>query len=156
IGVTLDVGNHLASSRWYLGGSAEYELEVDMTPPDSPAIPDGPSTFHRLRAGGEARYYFDDGTGAVSVNDGPEGPGPRRDWIGFRGGAESFDGFSHLGEFADVTVGWDVDLGGTAFGMTLTGGVSIEPSSVFPGNAQSDPTGADPQPTPASYTSPYL
>jgi hypothetical protein len=161
IGVTLDVGKHLASSRWYLGGSAEYELEADMMPPD----PDGPSMFNRLRAGGEARYYFGDGIATVSVNDGPEVPVPRHNWIGFRGGAESFDGFSHLGEFADVTLGWDANLGDTAFGMTLTGGVSIEPSSVFPGNAQNDPTdegwdgtstGAALPPTPASYMSPYL
>lgn len=164
IGATLDVGKHLARSRWYLGGSAEVELEVDMMPPDSTAL-DGPAAWARLRLGGEARYYLGDGTASVSVNDGPEIPVPRHDWIGLRAGAESIDELAHVGQFADLTYGWDADLGGTAVGMTLTGGVSRDPSAAFPGNAQNDPAATDwqgnptaeaMQPTPAMYVAPYI
>jgi hypothetical protein len=137
-----------------------------MTPPDSLAMsPSAPAGWNRLRLGGEARYYLGDGTASLSVNDGPDIPVPRHNWIGIRAGTESIDEFAHRGEFADLTFGWDADLGRTAFGMTLTAGVSVEPSSVFPGNAQNDPadinwdgnsTGAGQQPTPATYVSPYI
>jgi hypothetical protein len=157
IGLTLDVGKRFAGSSWYLGGSAEWEAEVDMTPPDSV---DGPAGWNRLRLGGEARYYLGDGTASVSVNDGPEIPVPRHDWIGLRAGTESIDEFAHRGEFADLTYGWDADVG-IGIGMTLTAGVSVEPSSVFPGNAANDPGNIDFQgkqieSQPATYVSPYL
>jgi hypothetical protein len=162
IGVTLDVGERVAGSRWYIGGSASYELEADMTPPEASPTSDSVGAFNRLRVGGEARVYFGEGTAALTVNDGDPVPVPRHDWLGLRGGAESFDGFSHTGEFADLTFGWDADLGGVAVGMTLTGGASVEPSAAFPGNAQNDPGAQswDGTPTtattPATYVSPYI
>ena len=155
IGVGLDLGEHLGRSRWYIGVSGEYELEADMEPPENES---GSGMFSRFRGGGEARYYFHDGLAGVSINDGPEEAVPRHDWFGLRGGAESFDGFTHTGEFVDVTYGWDASLGQIALGMCLTAGVSVEPSAVFPGTAMSTTPSTDgaATTTPATYYSPYF
>jgi hypothetical protein len=124
-GVGLDEGRHLG--RGYLGVSAEWELEVNM----SAAGLDAPSGWSRLRGGVEARHYLGDGLAAVTVNDEPAGFATTHEWIGARGGVESYDLLSHAGAFAEAELGWDADLGGTELGMLFTAGASREPKAAF-------------------------
>ncbi|HEY1554286.1 MAG TPA: hypothetical protein VGF94_05595 [Kofleriaceae bacterium] len=127
IGLGFDLGDRV-SQHWYVGASSDVEMySID---PISDAEPDDTA---RLRLGGEVRYYFDDGVGAASVDCGPEFPVARRKWLGARLGAETLDGGSTIGEFADVTLGTTFQLGGTGIGLYGSLGVSSEPASAIPG-----------------------
>ena len=135
------------SDNWYLGGTADLEQEVNMSG-------DGPDGFLRIRAGGEARYVFNHGTGEASVNCGPEFPVPRTDWVAFRAGAETLDEGTSYGTYGDVSIGTDFWLGSTQFSMYLQGGASIEPTATYQGGTSttSDDSSrsTQPQTSPAS------
>jgi hypothetical protein len=100
-----------------------------------------PKQALRIRVGGEARYYFNDGVGAARVNHGPWVPIPRHTWIGYRAGAETFDGFSNTGIFADLMLGTSFVLGTTAIGMYGGFGISREAAAVYPYSGATPPTG---------------
>jgi hypothetical protein len=138
------------SDNWYLGGTADVEEEVNMSGGGN-----GPDGFLRLRAGGEARYVFNHGTGEASVNCGPEFPVPRTDWVAFRAGAETLDEGTSYGTYGDVSIGTDFWLGSTQFSMYLQGGASIEPTATYEGSTSTTTDDSfahqtQPQTTPAS------
>jgi hypothetical protein len=145
-GLGVGVGKRV-SDNWYLGGTFDFEEEVNMTGEN------GPDGFFRMRAGGEARYVFNHGTGEASVNCGPAFAVPRTDWIAFRTGAETLDEGTSYGTYGDVSIGTDFWLGSTQLSMYLQGGASIEPTATYQGGASttSDDTSRSTQPqTPAS------
>jgi opacity protein-like surface antigen len=123
-GVELGLGQRL-TDRWYLGvtGGIEGLVGTNFEATNTPSM--------RLRGGVEARYTFHQGSGTVSVNDGPEFGVPRYDWIGANAGLESLDGGTTHGEYAELTLGSDVWLGRTQVGMYLKAGVSIEPNGAY-------------------------
>jgi hypothetical protein len=127
IGFGVDLG-YRASSRWYVGATSDVEMMSLVSLDTMPAPGDSEKPGARLRLGGEVRYYFGDGVGAARVNHGPWVPVPRHTWIGMRGGAETFDGFSTTGEFGDFSLGTSFGLGGTSIGMYGAFGVSRQPS----------------------------
>ncbi len=146
-GLGVGVGKRV-SDNWYLGGTFDFEEEVNMTGEN------GPDGFFRMRAGGEARYIFNRGTGEASVNCGPAFAVPRTDWIAFRTGAETLDEGTSYGTYGDVSIGTDFWLGSTQFSMYLQGGASIEPTATYQGGASTagddSPRQTQPQTQPAS------
>jgi hypothetical protein len=125
-GLGIGLGTRV-SDNWYLGGTFDFEEEVNMTGEN------GPDGFFRMRAGGEARYVFNHGTGEASVNCGPDFPVPRTDWIAFRTGAETLDEGTSYGTYGDVSIGTDFWLGSTQLSMYLQAGASIEPTATYQG-----------------------
>jgi len=125
-GVGVDIGMHV-SDTWYLGGSADWEA-VLSTAGDAES---GPGEYNRFRAGGEARYYFHEGTAAANVNDAAWTPIPRHNYLGVRGGIETFDGGTTEGKFADVTLGTEMTTSVIGMGMYISAGLSLEPASLF-------------------------
>jgi hypothetical protein len=130
-GLGIGLGSRV-SDNWYLGGTFDFEEEVNMTGEN------GPDGFFRMRAGAEARYVFDHGTGEASVNCGPAFPIPRTDWVAFRTGAETLDEGTSYGTYGDVSIGTDFWLGTTQLSMYLQGGASIEPTATYQAGATDD------------------
>ena len=130
-GLELGVGKRL-TDNWYLGATGDFEglVDTDVFAASSPSI--------RLRAGGEARYIFNTGTGSASVNDGPEFAVPRTDWIAARVGAETLDEGSSYGTYGDVSIGTDFWLGHTQIGMYVEAGLSVEPTAAYGTTSSSD------------------
>jgi hypothetical protein len=147
-GLEVGLGKRL-TDNWYLGATGDFEglVDTDVFAQNAPSI--------RLRAGGEARYIFNTGTGSASVNCGPSFPVPRTDWIAARVGGETLDGGTSYGTYGDLSVGTDFWLGHTQIGMYVQAGLSIEPTAAY-GTPSSDTTGtaalAQPQAQPGSTT----
>jgi hypothetical protein len=146
-GLGIGLGKRV-SDNWSLGGTFDFEEEVNMTGEN------GPDGFFRMRAGGEARYIFNRGTGEASVNCGPAFPVPRTDWIAFRTGAETLDEGTSFGTYGDVSIGTDFWLGSTQLSMYLQGGASIEPTATYSGGSSTpsddSPRSTQPQTQPTS------
>jgi hypothetical protein len=142
-GLELGVGKRL-TDHWYLGATGDFEglVDTDIFADNAPSI--------RLRAGGEARYIFNTGTGSASVDCGPSFPVPRTDWIAARAGAETLDGGTSFGTYGDVSIGSDFWLGGAQLGMYLQAGLSVEPTAAYGTPSSSDTTGTAAIAQPAS------
>lgn len=123
-GVGVGLGERL-SDRWYLGATGEVEalMGTDFNASNTPSM--------RLRAGGELRYIFAEGTGSASVNCGPSFPVPITGWVGVRAGGESLDGGSSFGSYGDVSIGADWWLGQFQIGMYVQAGLSVEPAGAY-------------------------
>jgi hypothetical protein len=122
-GLGLSFGAHL-TPHLYLGACAESEAVTR-------ASGNAASQYDRLRAGGEARLYFHDGTASSPPEGSPWGPVPRHDWLGARYGVETFDQGTHVGRFADATVGTDIVLGAVGVSLYVSAGVSWEQPAAF-------------------------
>jgi len=135
LGAGLGVGKRV-SDHWLLGGSAGADEFMDVGA-------DNAETMTRWQLGGAARWYFHDGTAAMSVDDGPFEPVPRHDWLEARAGVQELSGgiSSGLGEFAELTLGMDcVASPALQIGMYLTAGLSADPASSFQFADSSDDT----------------
>jgi hypothetical protein len=130
IGIGLDTGWR-ANAHWYVGATSDVEMVSIVSLAFPPQEMDPDKTVARLRLGGEVRYYFDDGVGGMRVNHGPWRRIPTHKWVGLRAGAESFDRFATVGEFADLSAGVSFGLGSTAFGVYGAFGLSRQPASAY-------------------------
>ena len=147
----LGIGKRV-SDRWYLGGTAEWMLGMNVS---------GGDVSSSLRAGGEARYIFHEGEASVSVDDGPAYTVPRYDWIGVRGGYQTVSGAP--GAFGELAVGFDAKVSDSfQFGMYLAAGLNAEPQGAY-GAPAADPSSSpgiarvvDDSSSSSYATSPYV
>jgi hypothetical protein len=144
-GLEVGLGKRLTDT-WYLGATGDFEgmVDTDVFAQNAPSI--------RLRAGGEARYIFNTGTGSASVNCGPSFPVPRTDWIAARVGAETLDGGTSYGTYGDLSIGSDFWLGHTQIGMYLQAGLSIDPTAAYGTSSSDGATAAIARPAAQSTT----
>jgi hypothetical protein len=142
-GLGLDVGERV-SSDVYVGAQADYELVLDVGAKD-PSVT--PSALHRLRAGGELRYYVADGLAEVTSGGCDCGCPPttaivqRRVWLGVAGGLETIDQGATSGRYGTATIGFDFSApggSGTRYGFYLSAELSEEPSLSIPSVAAGD------------------
>jgi hypothetical protein len=128
-GVSLDLSNRV-TDRVYVGGSAELGLVLNArTDDDSPADP----MLVRGRLGVDARFNFQDGTSTIMRRYAPAFELARRDWIGARAGLETLDFGSTIGQFAELSLGMDRQLGNTQVGPYISAGLSFEPARAYGG-----------------------
>lgn len=126
MGLGFDLDNRI-SEHGYLGLSTEAALLMKIeTPPD-----DRDPVLVRLRGGVDARYVFHEGTSTVVPHCGPMFDVPSRAWLGARAGVETLDQGDHLGKFAELSLGWERQLGHVLVGPYLAVGVEDEPLAAY-------------------------
>jgi len=154
-GVGIAIGARVAD-RIYLGVSADA-VAITRDPPRAGE----PTTYDRLRAGLEARWYFHDDFAFAAPGE-EAWIAPRHDWLGVRWGAEAEDDSAQLGRFAEVALGTDISYGTVGMGVSLAAGVSRSPSTPLTAATMLDVQGSagaarGPGPPPAAAaTSPYV
>lgn len=129
IGLGVDLGYYV-TDRWYLGGSADYEYLMYSGMSDGP---DDIGNLSRERAAVEVRRYLDDNPGAMTVNCGPAQATPIHRWVGARAGVEWLESSvgTSTGEFADVSLGLDFQIGHTALGMYGSVTAAVDSPTAF-------------------------
>jgi len=135
VAVGLGVGKRI-SEHWLVGTSAEVVQLMDVGA-------DNAEMMMRWQLGGAARWYFHDGTAAMSIDDGPYEPVPRHDWVEANAGVqEMYGGVSAgLGEFAELSLGMDCPASPSfQVGVYVTAGLSVDPAGAFQFADESDAT----------------